>query len=235
MEKGLQDDAPNQSPVFSFHTPTDTPSDTASQVTLSIDPSVSFPPVPRKTTIQWQEDKETQQTHAEEAFDLVHNFTHGHSASRPKKGGVLSNLIKLGLADRRIKSHQQQQQPLKKKKRPTLYKSKSSLGSQSWSMLGVSHGMWSSTPRQSRSARTSLDLTEDPYTLAEQGSANYVHQLQERMQITADIADILQRQEFIIKLGKGLIRTGAPSHRIVRETNNYFLNSISLKHTNHIL
>jgi hypothetical protein len=78
-------------------------------------------------------------------------------------------------------------------------------------------------------------LTEDPYTLAEQGSANYVHQLQERMQITADIADILQRQEFIINLGKGLIRTGAPSHRIVRETNNYFLNSISLKDTNHIL
>jgi hypothetical protein len=32
----------------------------------------------------------------------------------------------------------------------------------------------------------------------------------------------LQRQEFIIKLGKGLIRAGAPSHRIVSETFFFF-------------
>ncbi|KAL0078778.1 hypothetical protein F4703DRAFT_1741677 [Phycomyces blakesleeanus] len=36
----------------------------------------------------------------------------------------------------------------------------------------------------------------------------------QRMRITAEIADILERQDFIIKLGKSLIRAGAPSHRI---------------------
>ncbi|CAM0142805.1 unnamed protein product [Umbelopsis sp. WA50703] len=200
-------------------TPSDTPTTNASEVTLNIDPTVSFPPVPRATTIQWQEDPETQQTHAEEAFDLVHSFTNGNAQPRSKKGGVLSHLIKLGLADRRMKaaaqtSTSQSSHHKKRPKRPTLYKSKSSLGSSTWSFLGASHGMWpSSTPRQTRSARTSLDL-EDPYTLAETGTASFVHHLQERMQITADIADILQRQEFIIRLGKGLIRTGAPSHRI---------------------
>lgn len=224
MEKEHQE-APIQPSLFNGPTPVDTPSANASQVTLNMDATVSFPPVPRTTTIKWEEDKETQQSHAQEAFDLVQTFTNGHSSNtRPKNGGVLSNLIRLGMADRRLKATQQQeQQAAKKKKRPTLYKSKSSLGSQSWSMLGASHGMWSSTPTQSRSARTSLDLTEDPYTLAEQGTANYVHQLQERMQITADIADILQRQEFIIKLGKGLIRTGAPSHRIVSEAKYSFV------------
>ncbi|KAI8069469.1 hypothetical protein BC940DRAFT_236995 [Gongronella butleri] len=34
------------------------------------------------------------------------------------------------------------------------------------------------------------------------------------MKITAEIADVLERQELIIKLGKALVRTGAPSHRI---------------------
>jgi hypothetical protein len=220
MEKE-QYEATHQPPVF-HHSSTaiNTPTSAQSDVTFNLDATVSFPPVPRTTTVQWQEEKETQQSHAEEAFDLVSTFTHGNSNSRPKKsGGVLSNLIRLGIADRRLKATQQQQ-PSKKKKRPPLYKSKSSLTSQSWNVLGASQGLWtSSTPLQTRSARTSLDLSEDPYTLAEQGSANYVHHLQERMQITADIADILQRQEFIIKLGKGLIRAGAPSHRIVSETN----------------
>ncbi|ORZ25617.1 hypothetical protein BCR42DRAFT_316231 [Absidia repens] len=36
----------------------------------------------------------------------------------------------------------------------------------------------------------------------------------QQMTITADIADILERQDFIIKLGKHLVRTGAPTHRI---------------------
>ncbi|KAI8584273.1 hypothetical protein K450DRAFT_219021 [Umbelopsis ramanniana AG] len=215
MEKE-QHEATHPSPVFhDFPTAVNTPTSTTSDVTFNLDATVSFPPVPRTTTVQWQEEKETQQSHAEEAFDLVSTFTQGNSNSRPKKsGGVLSNLIRLGIADRRLKATQHQQ-PSKKKKRPPLYKSKSSLASQSWNVLGASQGIWSSsTPLQTRSARTSLDLSEDPYTLAEQGSANYVHHLQERMQITADIADILQRQEFIIKLGKGLIRAGAPSHRI---------------------
>ncbi|KAF1796448.1 hypothetical protein FB192DRAFT_1292447 [Mucor lusitanicus] len=35
-----------------------------------------------------------------------------------------------------------------------------------------------------------------------------------RMAIASEIADILQRQDLIIKLGKSLVRTGAPSHRI---------------------
>ncbi|ORX45277.1 DUF1212-domain-containing protein [Hesseltinella vesiculosa] len=36
----------------------------------------------------------------------------------------------------------------------------------------------------------------------------------QRMQITAEIADLLERQDLIIKLGKALVRTGAPSYRI---------------------
>lgn len=223
MEKE-EHEATHQPPVFhDSSTAINTPTSTTSDTTFNLDATVSFPPVPRTTTVQWKEEKETQQTHAEEAFDLVSNFTHGNSNSRPKKGGgVLSNLIRLGIADRRLKATQQQ--PSKKKKRPPLYKSKSSLASQSWNVFGgASQAIWSSsTPLQTRSARTSLDLSEDPYTLAEQGAANYVHHLQERMQITADIADILQRQEFIIKLGKGLIRAGAPSHRIVSETFYYY-------------
>lgn len=221
MEKE-EHEATHQPPVFhDSSTAINTPTSITSDTTFNLDATVSFPPVPRTTAVQWQEDKETQQTHAEEAFDLVSNFTQSNSTSRPKKGGgVLSNLIRLGIADRRLKATQQQQQPSKKKKRPPMYKSKSSLASQSWNVFGgASQAIWSSsTPLQTRSARTSLDLSEDPYTLAEQGAANYVHQLQERMQITADIADILQRQEFIIRLGKGLIRAGAPSHRIVSET-----------------
>ncbi|CAO3623061.1 unnamed protein product [Cunninghamella echinulata] len=37
-----------------------------------------------------------------------------------------------------------------------------------------------------------------------------------RMEVAANIASILERQDFIIKLGKMLVRTGAPSHRIER-------------------
>jgi hypothetical protein len=38
-----------------------------------------------------------------------------------------------------------------------------------------------------------------------------------RMAIASEIADILSRQDFILHLGKALVRTGALSHRIVSE------------------
>ncbi|KAI8391737.1 uncharacterized protein BYT42DRAFT_592090 [Radiomyces spectabilis] len=46
------------------------------------------------------------------------------------------------------------------------------------------------------------------------GMMDEATQVAQRMQITAEIADILERQDFIVKLGKSLVRTGAPSHRI---------------------
>ncbi|KAG1141288.1 hypothetical protein G6F36_015717 [Rhizopus arrhizus] len=36
-----------------------------------------------------------------------------------------------------------------------------------------------------------------------------------RIAIASEIADILSRQDVVIKLGKALVKTGAPSHRIV--------------------
>ncbi|KAI9476382.1 MAG: hypothetical protein EXX96DRAFT_487148 [Benjaminiella poitrasii] len=50
--------------------------------------------------------------------------------------------------------------------------------------------------------------------MAELGIANDASVAAHRMAIAAEIADILKRQDLIIKMGKSLVRTGAPSHRI---------------------
>ncbi|KAI8048211.1 hypothetical protein BDF21DRAFT_392905 [Thamnidium elegans] len=49
---------------------------------------------------------------------------------------------------------------------------------------------------------------------AELGLAYDADVAAQRMVIAAEIADILQRQDLIMKIGKCLVRTGAPSHRI---------------------
>lgn len=116
---------------------------------------------------------------------------------RPSKGGILSNLLKL----KSVEMKRQQQD------RPT-YQLKS---------IASSRALLQSLGASPHSARTTLYF-EDLHK-AELGIIDDATIAAHRMEVAAEIADIIQRQDLIIKLGKCLVRSGAPSHRIV---NIYF-------------
>lgn len=124
--------------------------------------------------------------------ETIHEFNlQNEPKRRPSKGGILSNLLKLKSVE------------MKRQVRPT-YQLKS---------IASSRALLQSVGASPQSARTTLYF-EDLHK-AEMGIVDDATVAAHRMEVAAEIADILQRQDVIIKLGKSLVRSGAPSHRIV--------------------
>ncbi|KAI8992605.1 hypothetical protein BDB01DRAFT_716961 [Pilobolus umbonatus] len=78
--------------------------------------------------------------------------------------------------------------------------------------LTSSKGFLQTVGATPQSARSSLYF--DELYKAELGIADDATVVAHRIAIAAEIADILDRQDLIVKLAKSLVRTGAPSHRI---------------------
>lgn len=137
-------------------------------------------------------------SHTDQAVDIVENLTRSDRLRQPSRGGVLANLLKLNYGAQRRDRRQ--------RRKHSFYMSRSANPS-----LVNLH----STPFESKtqSARTSISDV-DLFRTAE--GPQSVAILADRLRITATVADILQRQNLLLKLAKALIRYGAPSHRIVR-------------------
>ncbi|KAI9027551.1 hypothetical protein CLU79DRAFT_739688 [Phycomyces nitens] len=131
------------------------------------------------------------------AIDIVESITQNERRRRPSRGGVLSNLLKLDLFDNRPQAAGPSRPPM-----PHL---RSAATGRAFLHTLASKG----SPGWETHARNSV---MDDLDRAEMGTDAEI--AAQRMRITAEIADILERQDFIIKLGKALIRAGAPSHRI---------------------
>ncbi|KAI7865506.1 hypothetical protein BDF14DRAFT_1824283 [Spinellus fusiger] len=134
------------------------------------------------------------------ALRIVESITHADRRRRPSKGGVLSNLLKLDLFDQGASGISSK---LNASKPPMSYLRHASSGRTILKSLTPT-GEWS------QSTRTSLYMED----LNQAEIGNHAELAARRMCITAEIANILERQAFIVKLGKSLVRTGAPSHRI---------------------
>jgi hypothetical protein len=145
-------------------------------------------------------------SHTDQALHLVDTVTRNGNRRRPSKAGILSNLLKLDMFEEKHRRQQSQasSQPAAHLSRPT-YQLKSIASSRAFlQTMGAS-------PQSARSSMYLEDLHK-----AELGIADDAAVAAHRMAIASEIADILQRQDLIIKMGKSLVRTGAPSHRIVR-------------------
>ncbi|CAO3703738.1 unnamed protein product [Rhizopus stolonifer] len=134
-------------------------------------------------------------THTDHALHLVDEVTRVDNRRRPSKGGILSNLLKLDVFEN--SSSSRPAYPV----RPT-HQLRSITSSKAFVQM-------MSAPN---SARNSLYM-EDIHK-AEMGISNDAAVAAHRIAIASEIADILQRQDIVIKLGKSLVKTGAPSHRI---------------------
>ncbi|KAG0166887.1 hypothetical protein DFQ28_006818 [Apophysomyces sp. BC1034] len=145
-------------------------------------------------------DQRRRPSHTDRAVDLVRTITRDELRRKPSKAGVLSNLLKLDLFDNQRRGSQQPQRA-----RPALPRLRTVMSSRAMlQSLGTYPPVWTYSPR-----------AEDEFNKAERGVAtDDVAMAARRLQITSEIADILERQDFVIKLGKMLVRTGAPSHRI---------------------
>lgn len=137
-------------------------------------------------------------SHTDHALQIVDEVTRADNRRRPSRTGVLSNLLKLDVFDNKIASSSRSTRPTQQLQ--TIASSRAFLH-----MLSASN-----------SARSSMYLED--LQRAELGIPNDAAIAAHRMAIASEIADILQRQDIIIKLGKSLVRTGAPSHRIVNIT-----------------
>ncbi|CEI86673.1 hypothetical protein RMCBS344292_01105 [Rhizopus microsporus] len=133
-------------------------------------------------------------SHTDHALQIVDEVTRADNRRRPSRTGVLSNLLKLDVFDNKIASSSRSTRPTQQLQ--TIASSRAFLH-----MLSASN-----------SARSSMYLED--LQRAELGIPNDAAIAAHRMAIASEIADILQRQDIIIKLGKSLVRTGAPSHRI---------------------
>ncbi|CAO3673169.1 unnamed protein product [Rhizopus microsporus] len=133
-------------------------------------------------------------SHTDHALQIVDGVTRADNRRRPSRTGVLSNLLKLDVFDNKIASSSRPTRPTQQLQ--TIASSRAFLH-----MLSTSN-----------SARSSMYLED--LQRAELGIPNDAAIAAHRMAIASEIADILQRQDIIIKLGKSLVRTGAPSHRI---------------------
>lgn len=154
-------------------------------------------------------------SHREQAFDLVDNVTRQSTSGkrRASKAGILSNLLKLKNFEEKMKKHQQ----LKNSHSASnLRNSSNSVPRPTYQLRSIasSRALLQTVGASPQSARNSMYF--DDLIRAEQGIVDDVAVAAHRMEIASEIADILQRQDLIIKLGKSLVRTGAPSHRIVR-------------------
>ncbi|CEP16074.1 hypothetical protein [Parasitella parasitica] len=168
-------------------------------------------------------------SHADHAIHLVDAVTKHNNRRRPSRGGILSNLLKLDLFEE--KSRRQRQQgsssaaaahlpqllhpkagstssiSLQQQQKPQLSRPTYQLRS-----IASSRALLQTVGATPQSARSSMYF-EDLHK-AELGITDDASVAAHRMAIASEIADILQRQDLIIKLGKSLVRTGAPSHRI---------------------
>lgn len=170
------------------------------------DPSSSSPPPLRRTS------------HTDQALHLVDTVTRTRERRRPSRGGILSNLLKLDLFEEKqrrqkiqgTKSPQGTKTPPPQPTKPQRPPLKSITSSRAL--------LQTINASPATAARNSMYF-EDLHK-AELGRANHENDVEmaaHRLAIASEIADILQRQDLIIKMGKCLVRTGAPSHRIVSQ------------------
>lgn len=136
-------------------------------------------------------DTKRRPSHKEIALNLV-------QSTPRRRPSILSNLLKLDLfEEKQRRQHHQSQKP----SRPPL------------KSIASSRALLQTVGASPQSARNSMYF-EDLHK-AELGIAYDADVAAQRLSIANEIADILLRQELIMKLGKCLVRTGAPSHRIV--------------------
>ncbi|ORY06960.1 DUF1212-domain-containing protein [Basidiobolus meristosporus CBS 931.73] len=151
-----------------------------------------------------------------EAKKLVKNVSDVHN-SQPG-GGVLSQLLKLQNMSRSRGHHhghreKEKDDHLKPSSRVYSSSSLASLIQSSTSLLGI------------HSNRTSFS---DDGTVVTPPSSPLLSplMLEEHMNITANIADILLKQDYLILLSEAMVIFGSPSHRLEQ---NMYLNSRALK------
>lgn len=163
-------------------------------------------------------------SHADHALHLVDAVTKNNSRRRPSKGGILSNLLKLDLFEEKNRRRQQgsssaaaaahiPQHPTASSVSLNQQKPYPTRPTHQLRSIASSRALLQTVGASPQSARSSMYF-EDLHK-AELGITDDASVAAHRMAIASEIADILQRQDLIIKLGKSLVRTGAPSHRIV--------------------
>lgn len=141
-------------------------------------------------------------SHTDQALYLVDTVTGSNNRRRPSKAGILSNLLKLEFFEQ--KTRPSQQGPSRARPSRPTYQLKS---------IASSRALLQTVGASPQSAHSSMYF-EDLHK-AELGITEDTSVAANRIAIAAEIADILQRQDLIIKMGKSLVKTGAPSHRIV--------------------
>lgn len=151
-------------------------------------------------------------SHTDQALHLVDTVTRNNNRRRPSKAGILSNLLKLDMFEEKHRRSQL--------KTPTSVRSVSVPPRPTYQLKSIasSRALLQTMGASPQSARSSMYF-EDLHK-AELGIADDAAVAAHRMAIASEIADILQRQDLIIKMGKCLVRSGAPSHRIVRMSKN---------------
>jgi hypothetical protein len=204
----------------------------------TIPPALVFP-TKTTTTSEKKQDQATIKTtsqgrrpsHADQAIELVESVTGSNKYKKKRRRrtarpSVLASLLKLeGRFSTKAPLQQQQQQPQPstsetsssstvRPPRPPFVKHHSARPLQQLRSIASSRALLQSLGRSTQSARNSGYFDDNDLDKAELGGYD-LDSVAERMKITAEIADILERQDFIIKLGKNLVRTGAPTHRIV--------------------
>lgn len=167
-------------------------------------------------------------SHREQAFQLVDNVTR-QTHRRPSKGGILSNLLKLKGFEDKLKRSQQLKSQLKGSqstsnlRNPPPPAATPSRPTYQLRSIASSRALLQTVGASPQSARSSMYF--DDLHRAELGIVDDAAVAAQRMAIASEIAEILQRQDLIIKLGKSLVRTGAPSHRIVSKHKLQVLNN----------
>lgn len=155
-------------------------------------------------------------SHREQAFQLVDNVTRQSPRRRGSKAGILSNLLKLKGFEEKMKRNQQLKNNASTsnlRNPPPAAAATPSRPTYQLRSIASSRALLQTVGASPQSARSSMYF-DDLYR-AEQGIVDDAAVAAHRMEIASEIAEILQRQDLIIKLGKSLVRTGAPSHRIV--------------------
>lgn len=166
-------------------------------------------------------------SHAERALELVESITNNDNkwtvaARRGSKASshhhhhhrrsILANLLKLETAENKTSSTASSNFFNNHHHRPPL----TSIPSSRTILHHFSNNGNNINNIKSQSARTSGYFDD-----MEKVETGMINQVALRMEVAADIATILERQDFIMELGKSLVRTGAPSHRIVNYIYRY--------------
>ncbi|KAG0363226.1 hypothetical protein BGZ54_008282 [Gamsiella multidivaricata] len=144
-------------------------------------------------------------------YNLATN-TNADLTRQPSKGGVLSNLLKLQGSGRQSKPN-----PRNNTGGRVPIQFDNSFG-QSFSAMNSPFQSPNISPRGSFSAGENAFLfgasgsgTNSPGSV---GIGVAALSNEEKMRITIAVADILERQDYILRLAKSMIKYGAPSHRL---------------------